>query len=267
MWAEDRLALTDLRLGSRRRILDVGCGTGKLTRVLAEEAVGDRAAGGTPPDIVGVDADASLLAVARGRWEADDSPAPVSFLRGDATRLPLRDGAVDLAVCQALLSNLPDPCAAVREFTRVSVDLVAAVEPDNDAVAVSSTVDAEETLEPRVRQAYIDGVDTDVAIGARVRELFEEVGLTDVRVRRYLHEKRVAPPYSEQALESAARKASGDGLADHERELRDALGPEGYDDLRARWRRMGRNVIDQMRADEYERVEVVPFYVTVGRER
>ena len=258
MWAEDRTALADLALGSRRRILDVGCGTGELTRVLAEEA-GDGA------QLVGVDADPSLLSLARDRWTAGDLPAPASFLRGDATRLPFGDDAFDLVVCQALLSNLPEPAVGIREFVRVSSQLVAAVEPDNDAVAVSSTVDAEETLEPRVREAYIDGVGTDVAIGDRVEGLFEDAGLSDVRVRRYLHEKRVEPPYSELALESAARKASGAGLSAHERELRRALGSEGYDDLRGRWRRMGRSVIAQMRAGEYERVEVVPFYVTVGQ--
>ena len=265
MWAEDRTALADLELGSRRRILDVGCGTGELTHVLAEEAVEGRRQDGAPPELVGVDADPSLLSVARERWVAGDLPAPASFLRGDATRLPFGEDAFDLVVCQALLANLPEPEAGVDEFRRVSSQLVAAVEPDNDAVAVSSTVDAEETLEPRVREAYIDGVGTDVAIGDRVEELFADAGLSDIRARRYLHEKRVEPPYSEVALESAARKASGSGLADHARELRRALGSEGYDDLRGRWRRMGRSVVEQMRAGEYERVEVVPFYVTVGR--
>ncbi|AUX09042.1 SAM-dependent methyltransferase [Halalkaliarchaeum desulfuricum] len=258
MWAADRTALTDLELGSRRRILDVGCGTGEFTRVLAEE-VGEGAR------LVGVDADSSLLSVARERWTAGDLSVPASFLRGDATRLPFGDGAFDLVVCQALLANLPDPAPVVREFVRVSSALVAAVEPDNVAVAVSSTVEAEETLELRVREAYIDGVGTDVAIGDRVEKLFADAELSDVRVRRYLHEKRVEPPYSAGALESAARKASGAGLADHARELRRALGSEGYDDLRGRWRRMGRSVVDQMRAGEYERVEIVPFYVTVGR--
>lgn len=288
MWEGDRTALEDLQLGNRRRILDVGCGTGELTRVLAEEAVAgrgrdrvDRQEGSDrqtdpdgqnrpapEPELVGVDADSTLLSVARDRWQDGEAtapaPAPASFVAGDATGLPFDAGAFDLVVCQALLSNLPEPDAAVREFVRVSSALVAAVEPDNAGVDVSSTVDAEERLEPRVREAYIDGVETDVAIGDSVRELFEAAGLSDVRVRRYLHEKRVEPPYSKAALESAARKASGAGLADHETELRRALGPEGYDDLRGRWRRMGRGVVDQMRAGDYERVEVVPFYVTVG---
>ena len=251
MWADGREALADCSLSDRERVLDVGCGTGEFTRVLAEEA-------GPDATVVGVDADASLLDVAREETAA-------SYVAGDATRLPLRADAVDLAACQALLINLPEPARAVRELARVSAELVAAVEPNNADVAVSSTVDREADLEREARKAYLAGVDTDVALGDRVESLFADAGLVDVRTRRYLHEKRTAPPYAEPALESAARKASGAGLADHREELRAALSPAAYDDLRRRWREMGRDTVAAMREREYERVELVPFEVTVGR--
>ncbi|SHG42629.1 class I SAM-dependent methyltransferase [Halobaculum gomorrense] len=258
MW-ESRAALSPLDLGGRRRILDVGCGTGELTRVLAEEA----------PDaaVVGVDADTDLLAAARDTDPVAGQGAPIDYCAGDATRLPFPDGAFDLVVCQALLINLPDPAAAVREFARVSSELVAAVEPDNADVAVESTVDAEASLEARVREAYIAGVETDVAMGDRVRDLFADAGLDDIDSGRYCHEKRVEPPYSEADLTGIARKASGDGIANHETELRRALdgGDERYDALRREWREMGREAARQAREREYERVERVPFDVTVGR--
>ena len=267
MWEDGREALADLALASRRRVLDVGCGTGEFTRVLREETGPDAA-------VFGVDADTDLLAVARDRAEPSRSRAdepegsatePPAYLAGDATRLPLVDDAVDLATCQALLINLPDPAAGVRELARVSGDLVAAVEPNNAEVAVSSTVDREADLEREARRAYLAGVDTDVALGDRVRTLFADEGLVDVRTRRYLHEKRTAPPYDDAALEAAARKASGSGLADHETELRAALSTAEYDDLRQRWRELGRDIITGIREESYERVELVPFEVTVGR--
>ncbi len=251
MWRDDRGALGDLDLPNRRRILDVGCGTGELARVFAAEAPSDST-------VVGVDADLDLLAVAREEGD-------LSACAGDATRLPFRDDGFDLVACQALLTNLPEPRAGIDEFVRVSSDLVAAVEPDNADVTVSSTVDAEERLEREARETYLEGVGTDVALGDRVRELFEVAGLEDVRTRRYVHEKRIAPPYSEAALESAARKASGAGLADHRAELEAATSIAAYDDLRRRWREMGRSVIDGMQTKAYERVERVPFDVTVGR--
>lgn len=249
MWAGEREALADLSLSTRERVVDVGCGTGELSRVLAEEA---------PGEVVGVDADPALLAVAR-----EETGLPV--LAGDATRLPFPDDAADLVVCQALLINLPDPAAAVAEFARVSSDLVAAVEPNNAQVGVDSTVAREVTLEETVREAYLAGVGTDVALGDRVARLFEDAGLADVRSRRYHHQKLIEPPYDEVELEDARRKASGEGLAEHETELRAVLSDDEYDRLRARWREMGREVIEQMQDGQYRRVEVVPFDVTVGR--
>ncbi|USZ69261.1 methyltransferase domain-containing protein [Halorussus salilacus] len=255
MW-DDREALADLELASRERVLDVGCGTGELARVLAEEC---------PGEVVGCDADRDLLRVASGRDGPPDRRA-LPVVAGDALRLPFEDDAFDLVVCQALLINLPDPVAAVAEFRRVSADLVAAVEPDNSAVSVESTVDAESDLAARARRAYLDGVETDVTLGGEgVREAFAEADLSDIATRRYHHTRTVDPPYAERDLRAARRKASGEGLADDRPTLlRGDLSVEEYDDLRTDWREMGRDVIDQMREEEYRRAEVVPFYVTVG---
>ncbi len=249
MWADSREALLELSLSSRERVLDVGCGTGELGRVLAEE---------TPGEVIGVDADRDLLDVARA-----DADLPV--IAGDATRLPVRDDGADLVVCQALLVNLPAPSAAIREFARASSDLVAAIEPDNAQVGVDSTVPREVTLERTVRDAFLEGVETDVALGGAVPDLFRAADLQTVSTRRYHHHKRIEPPYDDTDLRDAARKASGAGLADHETELRRGLADDEYDRLRAEWRDMGRAVVEQMQAGEYRRAEVVPFDVTVGR--
>jgi len=246
MWDDARDALADCSLADRERVLDVGCGTGELTRVLREES---------PGTVVGVDADPALLAHVA-------PPAVVA----DATRLPFGDAVADLVICQALLINLSDPAAAVAEFARASSELVAAVEPDNGAVTVSSTVDAEGPLARRARSLYLDGVDTDVTLGAAAADYFADAGLSDVRTRRYDHERTVEPPYSEAAVEAAKRKASGAGLADDRATiLASDTSPEAFDRLRGEWRAMGRDVIAQMQAREYRRTETVPFYVTVGR--
>jgi len=264
MW-EDREALADLALTTRRRVLDVGAGTGELTRVLREEVGGERvvdeAVRGKEGDgessdrqVIAVDADPDLLG----------QVGPPRLL-GDATQLPVRDGAVDLAVCQALLVNLEEPVRAVSAFARVSTDRVAAIEPDNGAVTVESTVEHEAPLARRARELYLKGTEVDPTLGA-VPELFERAGLSAVTVQRYDHIRTVEPPYSEQALESARQKASGAGLeTDREVLLAAGLMPERFDQLRSEWRAMGRQVVEQMRAGEYWRRETVPFYVTVGR--
>ncbi|MFB6087719.1 MAG: class I SAM-dependent methyltransferase [Haloarculaceae archaeon] len=247
MWA-DRSALAALDLGDRERILDVGCGTGELSRVLAAES---------SARVVGLDRDPALLARAR---EA------VPAVRGDAYALPVRDGAFDLVTCQALLINLPDPERAVREFARASSELVAAVEPNNAAVTVESTVDAESGLARRARERFLDGVETDVTLGADVREVFEDAGLEVVSTTRYDHVRRVEPPYSESAVEAARRKLTGESLAsDRETILSGETTEREYDELREEWRSMGRSVVEQMGDGDYERTETVPFFVTVGR--
>ncbi|MDL5361649.1 class I SAM-dependent methyltransferase [Halalkalicoccus sp. NIPERK01] len=246
MW-EEVGTLAGLELESRERIADVGCGTGELTRVLARES---------SAEVIGIDADRDLLEAAREHGHV---------LAGDATRLSLREDAADLVTCQALLINLPDPRRAVEEFARVSSDLVCAIEPDNGEVEVDSTVEREAALARRARRHYIEGVGTDVTLGADSEVLFEEAGLSDVRTRRYDHEKVVKAPYDEAALESAKRKATGEGIESDRETLVETLSSEGFDSLRAEWREMGREAIEQMQAGEYERVERVPFYVTVGR--
>lgn len=275
MWEDSQDALEPLALEDRERILDVGCGTGELTRVLDSRCSGE---------VIGCDADTRLLVAARERERdleregEDDSEDEHSdrnrpqterkhgpVVAGDALRLPFPDDTFDLVVCQALLINLPDPAAAVGEFARVSSELVAAIEPDNAGVTVDSSVDAEAPLERRARRAYLGGIETDVTLGASTREVFEDAGVEVRETRRYDHDRTIEPPYDDGALTVAKRKASGSGLADDRATMLEGeLTEEGYDRLRAEWRSMGRDVIEQMGDREYRRREVVPFYVTVG---
>ncbi|MFB6104177.1 MAG: class I SAM-dependent methyltransferase [Halobacteriaceae archaeon] len=245
LWG-DRSALEPLALSTRDRVLDVGCGTGELTRVLREES---------PGTVVGIDADRRLLAHV-------DPPT----LQGDATRLPVRDRVADLVACQALLVNLPDPVATVREFRRVSSDLVAVIEPDNAGVAVDSTVAAEATLAADLREAYITGVDTDVTIGARLPEVLDSAGLEVLTTATHYHHQTVEPPYTDRDRESARQKAAATQLdAAKPALLAGDLTESGFDALRRDWQSMGRTVIDQMDTERYRRAEVVPFHVAVGR--
>lgn len=244
MWDDSREALADLELETRWRALDVGAGTGEMTRVLREEI---------PGDVIAFDADPSLL-------EHVLEP----HVLGDATRLPFRNDTFDLVVCQALLVNLPDPIRAIREFTRVSSDCVAVVEPDNSEVSIESTVEAEPPLARRARELYLQGLTTDATLGA-VPELFEQAGLDRVTVRRYDHERTISPPYSKPDLESARRKANGAGLeTDRETILSGDVTPTVFDSLREDWRAMGREVVEQMQEGTYRQREIVPFYVTTG---
>lgn len=247
LWS-DRTALEPLLLDSRDRILDVGCGTGELTTVLREETdVGTT--------VVGVDVDPNLLAYV-------DPPT----ILGDGTTLPCRDDSVDLVACQALLVNLPTPVRTLREFGRVSSDLVAVIEPDNAAVSVDSTVDAEGELAARLRDAYISGVETDVTLGSDLESLLTRAGLEVLETTVHYHYQRVEPPYTERDVESARLKAAGTRVTEAADTLRaGGLSDSDLDAFLADWQSMGDTILDQMDRADYRRAEIVPFHIAVAR--
>jgi SAM-dependent methyltransferase len=93
------------------RVLDVGCGNGLYLRGLRDRQV----------TALGCD-------LSMGMLRAADHPALVS---ADVTALPLRDGAVDVALAIHMLYHVPDREAAIRELRRV-------VAPGGTCVAVTN---------------------------------------------------------------------------------------------------------------------------------
>jgi SAM-dependent methyltransferase len=81
--------------------IDVGCGPGVSTRLVAEVTGAART--------VGLDDSDAFVALA-----AVDAPPGMSFARHDATALPLPGAPADLVYCRLLLAHLPDPAAVVR---------------------------------------------------------------------------------------------------------------------------------------------------------
>ena len=93
-------------------VLDVCCGTGDLAFALAQR--GRRA--------VGLDFSGPMLAVAERRLRRHRSRTagrPVRFLRGDALRLPFRDGSFDAVTVGYGLRNLADWQGGLQEMGRV----------------------------------------------------------------------------------------------------------------------------------------------------
>jgi ubiquinone/menaquinone biosynthesis C-methylase UbiE len=90
------------------RVLDVGCGTGVLTRRLARwPGVGS---------VDGVDTAPSLLSKAR---ELAADLTNVTFEEADARLLPFADEVFDVVVFDSTLSHVPQPERAIAEAFRV----------------------------------------------------------------------------------------------------------------------------------------------------
>jgi SAM-dependent methyltransferase len=90
-------------------VLDVGCGTGAITRGIAQ-AVGPR---GT---VVGLDRDPELIEWARAQWA---SISNLRFDEGDAARLGY-EGRFEVVTAARTLQWIADPGAVLRRMTRAA---------------------------------------------------------------------------------------------------------------------------------------------------
>jgi len=171
--------LTRLGLGPGWRCLDVGCGHGQVSALLASQV---RPAG----RVVGVDGDRASLQVARRT--ARQLGARVAFLNADAASLPAARGQFDLAYCRLLLGHLADPVATLRAMaTAVRPGGVVAVEDIYFAIPAAPA--AREDMLPDVLTAFIELMTLtvrtqggDPQIGPRLPALFAAAGLTDITV-------------------------------------------------------------------------------------
>ena len=87
--------------------LDVGCGNGAFTALLAERV--------KPLSIIGVDPSPAQLDFARTR----SGVSIARFEAGHAMELPAADDSVDAAVMALVIAFVPDPAKGVAEMARV----------------------------------------------------------------------------------------------------------------------------------------------------
>ena len=100
--------LSDLETSGSMTVLDVGCGTGFVTR----------AAAALPGVVKAVGVDLSPVLLSRAR-ELSLGIEGVEFHEGDARSLPFEDRAFDVVVFHTTLTHVPDPGHALAEAFRV----------------------------------------------------------------------------------------------------------------------------------------------------
>ena len=93
-----------------QRVLDVATGTGLVAFALARRGC----------EVVGLDQSADMLAVARRHLhERPELGRRVTFVQGEAERLPFGDGEFDALTFTYLLRYVDDRAATMRELSRV----------------------------------------------------------------------------------------------------------------------------------------------------
>jgi ubiquinone/menaquinone biosynthesis C-methylase UbiE len=89
------LLLDYLGAGTGSRILEVGCGSGFLARLLARSL--------EQVEVIGLDTDLDLLELAEQMVTREGLDERIILLQGEAGRLPFPDGSFDLVTSQRVL--------------------------------------------------------------------------------------------------------------------------------------------------------------------
>jgi ubiquinone/menaquinone biosynthesis C-methylase UbiE len=97
-----------------RDILEIACGTGRFTVMLAERGAG----------MVGLDISAAMLGQGRQKAQAADVSGRLEFMRGDAGRLPFPDDHFDAVLAVRFFHLADTPASFLAEMRRVAREQV-----------------------------------------------------------------------------------------------------------------------------------------------
>ena len=180
--AEDEVAARDIYLGllniaDGERVLDVGCGSGAVTREIGRR-VGKRGLA------VGLDPSPALLAVARELAKEKGLGDRVEFREGNALQLPFPDRSFDAVVCVTVLSHVPSGEAAIAELIRVlrPGGRLGIFDLDTDMTAFTHP---DRALTRRIVAAASDATAVNGWLVRQLPLLFQRAGLMNVRARGF----------------------------------------------------------------------------------
>ncbi len=151
-------------------ILDAGCGSGSMARLLAVRHAGAR--------VVGVDLRQDYLTYARKRAQAERL-SNLSFEQGDIFRLPFPDASFDLVWSKYVLQWTKDPAAAVAELRRVTKPGGSVVCCNFDGFAVTHWPE-DAALQEKAERVFSGLVDP--FVGRKMAAFFAEAGLKEIAV-------------------------------------------------------------------------------------
>lgn len=157
----DRLAPPDGGL-----IVDIGCGTGGVTRRIADRF--GRA------NVLGVEPSAALTGKA---WSLAGDHSNLKFQNGDGAALDLADGSADVAILHTVLSHVADPFPLVMEATRILRPGGTLVVCDADFSKAALGLAPGDPLDSCAR-AFVAGSVTDAWLAGKLKPLARAAGLT-----------------------------------------------------------------------------------------
>ncbi len=165
--------LTDAALPPGARVLEVGCGTGAVTRALA--------AWPGVSEAVGVDPSPVFLARAR---ELARTLTTIVFEEADGRTLPFGAAAFDAVVFHTTLCHVPDPGIALQEAARVLRPAGRLAVFEGDYATATLATGAEDPLDT-CAEAFREHFVHDPWLVRRLPALVRTAGLDPVCVRSH----------------------------------------------------------------------------------
>ena len=206
-----RAAYLDLlEIAPGERVLDVGCGSGVVTRAVAHRVA-------PAGRVLGVDPSPVMLAAAQEIAERDGLAGQIEFQVGDARALPVEDAAFDVVLAITALSHTTDAERAIPELLRAARPGgrvgVFDIDPESWIMA-----HPDRALTRRIGMAATDAI-TDGWLARRLPGVLEAAGLQDVRVRAFTPvERDPAGYYASLAPMRAGQAIQMGAISDEERQ-------------------------------------------------
>jgi len=188
LWKDELIPMLYRHLGVKPGItaIDVGCGSGFFTRLIAKGLKGQGEA-------VGVDIDEKLLSSARELAEKEGLHSLTAFKKASAYRLPFPNNFADVVACHTLLYILGKPMKALDEMVRVAKPhgRIVAIEPDyRGCVIYSPFNEKSDELARKFNDALIKTFKkvygADLCIGSKLPSIFMKAQLKQVEAYGYL---------------------------------------------------------------------------------
>jgi len=217
----DYLAAVQLAAGGR--VLEVGCGTGPVTRALTKAF----------PTSAVVGIDPSPWFIERAVQLAGGIPN-LEFHEGDATRLPVADETIDLLVFHTTLCHIPDLAATLAEARRVLRHGGSLAIFDADYSSTSAANAAADPLQASVA-ACVDAIVYDPYLTRKLVPAVKRLGLAVRRFRTHSYHGVGDATYLVTIIDRGA----------------DALAEQGT---------IGRELADALKAEARRRVDLGTFY-------
>jgi ubiquinone/menaquinone biosynthesis C-methylase UbiE len=208
-----RSYLGEIEFPANAEVLEVGCGTGPICRVLATIQ--------NVKSVMGVDPSRQLLAKAE---ELSSDLSQISFQEGDGKALEFEDETFDVVVLHTILTHVPGPEAILSEAHRVLKSNGWLGVCDGDFATATLSVSNADPLEACC-QAFVDNFVNDSFLVRKLSSLVQGAGFSVQPLRSYGLVETLTPGLTMSWIDRGADALAQAGTVGPE--LADAMKAEG----------------------------------------